>query len=139
MSKLILRALLGLFGLIALVTGGVGAFMGTEGIAMMADIATQLDLSSQAGATIDNEFRYFGGTWVGVGVMLLYATWKWPESAVLIRFAALAIFIGGLGRLTPWVMGGMVPDSLLAPIVLEVIVMPALVFWDSRMRAKQAT
>ena len=137
MDKLVLRVLFSLFNVIALVTGGVAAFGGSEGISQLAGVTFPLDLATLEGATFDNDLRFFGGTWMGIGFMLLYAVVKWESSVVLIRFAGLAIFIGGLGRMTPWVIGGIVPDSTLPPIVLEIVVMPLLVLWDSRIRAKQ--
>ncbi|PCJ71962.1 MAG: hypothetical protein COA62_05245 [Rhodobiaceae bacterium] len=138
MSKTILRALLLLFGVIALITGGASAFGGTVGDLQLAGLISPLVLSTVEGAVVDNNFRFFGGVWMGVGFMLLYSVVRWEDNVVPIRFAALAIFIGGLGRMMPWLSGDLVPEMMYPPIVLEIVVMPLLVFWDSRIRAKQA-
>ena len=138
MSKTILRALLLLFGVIALITGGAAAFGGAEGDLQLAGLISPLVLSTIEGAVVDNNFRFFGGVWMGVGFMLLYSVVRWEDNVVPIRFAALAIFIGGLGRMMPWLSGDLVPEMMYPPIVLEIVVMPLLVFWDSRIRAKQA-
>jgi len=138
MSKTILRALLLLFGVIALITGGAAAFGGAEGSLQLAGLVSPLVISTLEGAVVDNNFRFFGGVWAGVGLMLLYAVLRWESSVALIRFGALAIFVGGLGRVMPWFSGDMVPEVMVPPIVLELVVMPLLVFWDSRIRAKQA-
>ena len=136
MNKLILRVLLALFGVIALITGGAAAFGGAEGDLQLAGLVSPLVLSTVEGAVVDNNFRFFGGVWMGVGFMLLYAVMRWEVSVVLVRFAALAIFIGGLGRMMPWLSGDMVPEVMYPPIILEIVIMPLLVFWDARIRAK---
>lgn len=100
MDKPILRVLLAVFGVIALITGGAAAFGGAAGDLQLAGLVSPLVLSTLEGAVVDNNFRFFGGVWMGVGFMLLYAVLRWEGNAVLIRFAAL-------------------------------------VFWDSRIRAKQ--
>ena len=138
MNKLILRVLLALFGVIALITGGAAAFGGAEGDLQLAGLVSPLVLSTVEGAVVDNNFRFFGGVWMGVGFMLLYSMVRWEDNVMSIRFAALAIFIGGLGRMMPWLSGDMVPEVMYPPIILEIVIMPLLVFWDSRIRAKQA-
>ena len=137
MSKTILRALLLLFSAIALITGGAAAFGGAEGDLQLLGLISPLVLSTVEGAVVDNNFRYFGGVWMGVGFMLLYSVIRWEENVVLFRFAVLAIFIGGLGRMMPWLSGNLVPEVMYPPIVLEILIMPLLAWWDSRIRGKQ--
>jgi len=136
MSKLILRLFLTLFGVIAVVTGGTGTFVGMAGLSSFADVPFQLDLMSASGAFLENEMRFFAGAWMGIGFMLFYAALKWQESGVIIRLAGLAIFIGGIGRVMPLAVGGVVPDAMYPPIFLELIVFPLLVLWDYRLRAQ---
>jgi Domain of unknown function (DUF4345) len=135
MSKMILRLLLAVFGVIALITGGADTFGGIEGFSTLAGVPHEVDLTSDSGSMIENQVRFLGGIWLGVGFMILYATWNWGTSSTLIRFAGLAIFLGGIGRVMPWAVGGIVPEAMFPPIFLELVVFPALVFWDSRIRA----
>lgn len=135
MSKFILRLLLALFGVIALITGGADTFGGIDGFSMLAGVPHEVDLMSDSGSMIENQLRFLGGIWLGLGFMILYAVWNWGTSSTLIRFAGLAIFLGGIGRVMPYFVGGVVPEAMFPPIFLELVVFPALVFWDSKLRA----
>ncbi len=137
MSLIILRIAFGIFGLIALATGGLSTFGGLETFSSVSGHATPLDLMSEAGASIENGFRFFAGIWLGVGLMLLYGTVRWETSRALLFFGGVAIFIGGLGRVAPAFAGGIVPEGVYVPIFLELVVYPALLIWDARVRANR--
>eukprot|EP00439_Symbiodinium_sp_Y106_P089920 s1_g2456.t1 len=138
MSLIILRIAFGVFGLIALVTGSLSTFGGLDTFSSVSGHGMPLDRLSEAGASIENGFRFFAGIWLGVGLMLLYGTVRWETSRALLIFGGVAIFIGGLGRVAPAFTGGIVPEGVYAPIFLELVVYPLLLVWDARVRSSRA-
>ncbi|WP_445355190.1 hypothetical protein ACJJI5_22095 [Microbulbifer sp. EKSA008] len=49
---------------------------------------------------------------------------------------ALSLFIGGLGRLSNILEFGLVDDQVLPPTIIELAIVPLLVFWHRRVASQ---
>jgi len=86
----------------------------------------------------DSHVRFLGGLWLGIGLLFLAATRHLLQLAEALKLALALIFLGGLARLTM-----MQPDVTFGPdigpsLAAELIVMPILFLWVSRVSRKDA-
>ena len=65
--------------------------------------------------------------------MLLFFLSNMQKHSNLFRFAALALFIGGIARVTNIVEYGLVDEQVVGPTVIELLVVPLLVLWHQRL------
>jgi uncharacterized protein YjeT (DUF2065 family) len=80
---------------------------------------------------LDSNLRFFGGVWLGMGIVLLWMLPRLRTETKLFRALSLMIFIGGIGRLFAIVFVGWPPVPFIAFTALEIIGMPLLVWWQT--------
>jgi hypothetical protein len=83
---------------------------------------------------LDSNLRFFGGVWLGIGLMWLWMLPRLRTEALLFRALSLAIFLGGVGRLISMLAVGLPPVPFIAFTALEIVGMPLLVFWQHSLR-----
>lgn len=137
-SEIVLRGVLVFGGAFVVFTGIDFAFggiisLGLEGKALPASIAAVEGFHER-----DSHTRFLGGVWLGVGLVFLAAAVRLQalKSALLASIAL--IFIGGLARFTTGAPEVLVEPAIAVSLGLELIGMPVLYYWVSRVRAGQA-
>jgi hypothetical protein len=85
--------------------------------------------------SLDNQLRYLAGVYFGaVSLSIWWALPRIEERGLVITIAAVAIFVGGLGRCVSMVSVGLPDDpSMIGGVVLEMLVVPILALWQRRL------
>lgn len=130
MSKKLLQAILVILGAIPLVTGTLTLLQGIHaldafGISILENITGSIIL--------DSEMRFLGAIWAGIGVMVYAIVPTIEKQTLLFRLIMTAIILGGVGRVLSLVWAGNPPALFIALIILELVGMPLLVLWQSRL------
>jgi hypothetical protein len=128
MSKKALQIVLGVLGLIPILTGGLNLIMGAsalniDGASFSSDVLNNV--------VLDSEIRFFGAIWFGIGMILYWMLPSIEKQTMLLRLLTGGIFLGGIGRLASAFFVGIPPNHFIAATVLELIGMPILVLWQS--------
>jgi hypothetical protein len=119
--KRALQAAVALSGMVPVSAGLAGMVLGSSFVG-----------DASGGADLDSHFRYLSGLLLGIGL----AFWstipgierKGPLFALLTAFVVL----GGLGRLASILVYDLPEDPMLAALVMELAVTPALCLWQAR-------
>jgi hypothetical protein len=80
---------------------------------------------------LDSNLRFYGGVWLGLGLVLVWMLPKLHQETTLFFAISLMIFIGGIGRLVAMFFVGWPPVPFVAFTALEIIGMPLLVLWQT--------
>lgn len=84
-------------------------------------------------AALDSTVRVACGMLLGVSIALFWRVIPRVETELTLFRALGAIgILGGVGRLISMVTAGMPPPSLVAFTVLELVLIPALIYWQTR-------
>jgi hypothetical protein len=119
-SALLLRAAVGLGGLVPVSAGLAGVLLGP---AM---------LGEAAGTSADSHHRYLSGLLLGVGLGF-WTTIPRIEAATLpFRLLTGIVVLGGLGRLVALGARGLPDAPMLAGLLMELLVTPLLCLWQAR-------
>jgi Domain of unknown function (DUF4345) len=124
MSKKPLQVVTAILGLVPLITGVVTMLGLGDPIYASAGIPTF--------PLLDNNLRFFGGVWLGLGIAILWLVPTIEKQGVLFRVIWGAIFLGGIGRLLSAVLVGAPPIPFIGFTVLEIIGAPLFVWWQHR-------
>lgn len=122
MSVQILRVVLIVLSLIPLATGLNGIVQGPPG----------LPEPTTATATLDSEYRFVNVFWLGAGGVLFWSAWQVVERAAAARFVPVLAALGGLARLWSAVQTDWPHPIFIGTIVLELVVVPAVIWWHWR-------
>ncbi|WP_202638852.1 DUF4345 domain-containing protein [Bailinhaonella thermotolerans] len=87
-------------------------------------------------ASLDNNYRFFAGVWLALGLVLLSAVRRAPHATGAVRVVCAATFAGGLARLLSLAAAGASEPLYLAFIGIELVVPAALVLWQNRLIAR---
>jgi hypothetical protein len=80
----------------------------------------------------DSHYRYLSGLLLGIGIGFVTTIPSIERRTARVRLLAAIVVIGGLGRLLSLLLHG-VPDApMLAALVMELVVTPALALWQAR-------
>lgn len=82
--------------------------------------------------TIDNEFRFAHVIWLAVGVILFWTLRRPAERALVTRVLLVVALCGGLARLISIAVVGLPHPVFIAANSLELIVLPLVIWWHSR-------
>jgi hypothetical protein len=110
-------------GLLALIPASAGLFGVLFGPALTGD---------QVSVSADSHFRQMSGLLLGVGLGFLSTVPGIEEKTGRFRLLATLVVIGGLGRLTGLLLTGVPSLYMLSSLVLELVVTPVLVLWQTR-------
>jgi uncharacterized protein YjeT (DUF2065 family) len=87
---------------------------------------------------LDSNLRFYGGVWLGLGLMLIWMLPRLREESQLFFALSLMIFLGGIGRLIAAFFAGWPPVPFIAFTALEIIGMPFLVLWQRKLAREMA-
>jgi len=122
---------------ICLVPGGASAFGGLNGSAALNGAEMIVGTDSMLRGYADNQYRFGFGVFFAQGLALLFFLRNIERYISVFRFVVLALFFGGLGRLSNIMEFGLVDTQVLAPTVIELIFVPLLALWhDSLTKMK---
>jgi len=82
--------------------------------------------------TQDSHVRFLGGVWVFIGIIFFIAATDLLKFKFVLKFALIATFLGGLARFTQMNLSVTFGPNILAPLMAELIGMPLLYFWLSK-------
>ncbi len=131
-ERKVLQLLTLLLAIICFVPGGASAFGGLNGSAALAGGEMIFNADSVLRGFADNQYRFGFGVFFAQGLALLYFLSNIERHTTIFRFVVLALFIGGLGRLSNIMEFGLVDSQVVAPTIIELIVVPLLALWHSR-------
>jgi hypothetical protein len=80
---------------------------------------------------LDSHFRFLSGVFLAVGFGFLSTVPNIAERQARFRLLAALVFCGGLARLSSLPMAGAPSAGHMAGLAMELIVVPALVFWQA--------
>lgn len=121
---------------ICFIPGGTSAFGGINASSLLGGGELIFQADSALRGFVDNQYRFGYGVFFTQGLVLLYFLGDIKHRAVLFRFAALALFIGGLARLSNIIEFGLVDNQVVGPTIIEIAVVPLLVLWHQRLVKK---
>lgn len=121
-----------LLAVICFVPGGASAFGGLNGSAALGGGDAIFHADSILRGFADNQYRFGFGVFFAQGLVLLFFLRDIKQHTNLFRFAALALFVGGLGRLSNIMEFGVVDPQVVGPTVIELVIVPLLAMWHFR-------
>jgi hypothetical protein len=128
MSKKVLQIVLGVLGLIPILTGGLDLTLGASALNIAGASISPEVLNN---AVLDSQTRFLGAIWFGIGIVLYWMLPSIEKQTTLLRLLMGGIFLGGIGRLTSAFLVGIPPNHFIAATALELIGMPLLILWQS--------
>jgi hypothetical protein len=123
LSKRLLQIFIALGGLVPVGAGLAGIFAGPQMIDQWVDPSISLD----------SHFSYLSGLLLGIGLCFWISIPKIEKHSARIRMLTLIVAIGGLARLWALVALGTPAPQMLLALVMELIVTPAIAFWQYRL------
>ena len=84
------------------------------------------------GNAADSHFRYLSGLLLGIGIAFATAILDIERRAARFQFLTGIVVVGGLGRLVSLLVRGVPDKPMLAALVMELVVTPALCLWQAR-------
>ena len=83
-------------------------------------------------ASIDSEYRFVNFFWLAAGLILVWTLFKPLERALVTRVVLVIAAAGGIGRLISIAVVGPPHPVFLATLGLELVVVPLVIVWHSR-------
>ena len=83
-------------------------------------------------ASVDSEYRFVNVFWVGAGLILWWSLRQAAERALVTRVVLVIASLGGFARLISWAVTGPPHPVFIGTIVLELVIVPLLIWWHSR-------
>lgn len=80
----------------------------------------------------DSHYRYLSGLLLGIGIAFATTIPAIEHRTARFRLLTAIVVIGGLGRLVSLLARGAPDKPMLAALVMELIVTPALALWQGR-------
>lgn len=111
--------------LVAILTGVTCLALGLAHVVFGPGIAPG---AGEMSATAHSQDRFYGAIFAGYGIAWLWAGRQHPAPLRLLRFLALIMLLGGVGRVIAMVVSGR-PHELFVALTVVEFVLPALVFW----------
>lgn len=84
-------------------------------------------------ATLDGEFRFINAFWFAAGLVIYRTIPHIEHETTLIRAVLGVVFLGGLARLPAIVITGRPHPAFLGALALELIGVPVVLLWQSRL------
>jgi len=135
LKRRVLQIAVVLFSLNAIIGGGLYLFQGLNALIITGG-ALNVSPHDADWVTLDYFVRALAGVWFTIGLIFAYTTPEIEKHAILLRFACLAIFFMGLGRLLSIISLGAGNNPLIA-LYLELTI-PILLVWGQYVVAKDA-
>jgi hypothetical protein len=128
-ERRLLQVVVSICVLVPILGGGTGVLYGAAMVWPMVG-------NGAAPAFADSHFRYLSGLLLAIGLGFLSTVPNIEARSGRFRLLAAIVFVGGLGRLLPLVLGGApggAPDaSIVFALAMELGVTPTLALWQYR-------
>lgn len=128
----VLRGVLALVGLVVVFLGLNTGLGGIHTLGWQGGAVSFIEVTDPAVFAVrDNHFRFIGGVWLGLGLMLLAASVAFAQLRPIVVALTAMVFVGGLVRFSG---GAQVPLSadVLPSLVFELVAMPLIGLWAWR-------
>ena len=86
----------------------------------------------------DSHYRYLSGLLLGIGLCFLSLVPNIEREIRPARLLTAIVVLGGLARLNACAIGGWPSWPMIGGLTMELVVTPALCFWQARVAAKLA-
>jgi len=83
-------------------------------------------------ASIDSEYRFVNVFWLAAGLILWWTLRRASARALVTRVVLVIAASGGIARLISWAIVGPPHPVFIATIVLELVIVPLVIWWHSR-------
>lgn len=132
LSSKIFRAIIIVLGLLNIF---IGINVGFGGIATLG-LQGQTEFFEVTNENIflmrDSHIRFLGGLYGGIGLFLILAATNLNKYQTALRLIFAVIFVGGLARFTMMRFDVIFGQDILTSVLVELILMPVLYVWSSR-------
>lgn len=123
-----------IWALLPLLTGLMDIVVGPSA---WRNIGVDIGDSAFGDSVLDSQIRFVGTVWFGYGVLLLVCLKDLTKYAAILQGAFFIVFLGGLARVLSIISVGMPASSMgsgfiVFALVIELIIMPLLMFWFHR-------
>ncbi len=127
MSRKTLQTILAVIGFILVVAGLLGLVYGA------ADdfYSVNINKSIQGNIILDSNYRFSGGLWIGLGIILLWIIPSIEKHKDVLRALSLIIFTGGIGRIISMILLGN-PSILFTIFTVLELLFPLLILWQNK-------
>ena len=105
--------------LVPISAGFCGAFFGVK-------------MLNGGGVDLDSHFRYLSGLLLGIGLIFLSLIPGIEKHSIQARILTFIVVIGGVARLSGLFLAGTPNHAMLAALVMELVITPALYLWQQR-------
>jgi len=116
-----LRAAICVGSLVPIGAGGAGVLLGPHMVHAVAE-----------NADVDSHFRYLSGLLLAIGLGFASTVPRIEQQGARFRLLAGIVVLGGIGRAISLLAIGVPSRPMLAALVMELVVTPALVLWQRR-------
>jgi hypothetical protein len=124
MSKHALQITVAVLGAIPVITGILTMFGLSDPIYASAHLAQN--------ALLDSNLRFFGGTWLGLGLAVWWLIPAIEKRGSTFRILWGMILLGGIGRALSMVFAGLPPAPFIGFTLLELLGAPLIILWQYR-------
>lgn len=135
-ERRVFQLLVAILAFICFVPGGISAFGGLNASAGVSGMEMIFDQDSLLRGFADNQYRFGYGVFFTQGLVLAFFLTNIEKHTNLFRFALLALFIGGIARVTNIMEFGIVSDKIVPPTIIELALVPLLIVWHLRVARK---
>ena len=93
---------------------------------------TSVPGGSPTSSSVDSEYRFVNVFWLAAGVAVWWSLFRLRERSTVLRTMLVLAFIGGLARVLSAVVTGWPHPVFIASTVLELVVVPLVLWWHVR-------
>jgi hypothetical protein len=122
MEKRTLRFAVAIGSLVPICAGAAGVLLGPR----------MLGSASAGAVDLDSHFRYLSGLLLAIGAGYASTAPRIETHGNRIRLLTCIVVSGGVGRLVPLLSIGLPSHVMMAALVMELLVAPALAVWQHR-------